>query len=189
MDNKNIKILAAVFLAMAIILILPWIGNQFGIGKDKDGPKNISLDFSDFSEKSVEKVVIQNGETKKELSFREGKWLIDGGEADGEKVTGFFSELKKLKVGEMVSQSEANQSKFGVDREAAIKLSITQNGKEAIFLVGKIGATPNQFYMRKDGIKNTYLVESALREKLLWDAVKWQKAAENSSSAPSASSI
>jgi hypothetical protein len=74
----------------------------------------------------------------------------------------------------MVSQNETNQSKFGVDKETAIKLIITRNGQDSIFLVGKAGSVANQFYMRKDGIKNTYLVESALREKLLWDAAKWQ---------------
>jgi hypothetical protein len=184
MDNKNIKILAAVFVAMAIITVLPWIGNQIGGGKEKDKAKNISLDFSDFSEKSVEKMVIKKGETEKSLSFQEGKWLIDGEEADGQKIADFFSELKSLKVGEMVSQNEANQSKFGVDKEKAIKLAITQNGQELLFLVGNVGTTPRQFYMRKDGIKNTYLVESALREKLLWEASKWKKAEEKSDAAP-----
>jgi len=169
--------LAGAFIALAIIAVLPRVGRMLGGNKNTDGQKKISLNFSDFSESAVGKITIKNSSDEKILSLQEGKWLIGGDEADGQKVADFFSELKSLEIKEMVSQNEANQTKFGVDKEGAIKLILSKNGQDNIFLVGKAGSVPNQFYMRKDGIKNTYLVESALRDKLTWDATKWQKTA------------
>ncbi|MFA5961326.1 MAG: DUF4340 domain-containing protein [Parcubacteria group bacterium] len=176
-----LKILTGVFIVMAVIVALPFVGRMINGNKDASAPKNISLNFSDFSESSVGKIVIKNASAEKTLSFQDGKWLIGNDEADAQKVADFFTELKGLKVGEMVSQTETNQAKFGVDSASAIQLIITKNGQDNIFLVGKASSVPNQFYMRKDGIKNTYLVESALRDKLTWDATKWQKSAPDAS--------
>ncbi len=182
MDNKNIKILVGVFIVMAFIVALPWLSGQVGCGESKNGSKNSSLDFSNFSEKAVEKIVIKNGETEQVLIFQEGVWKLGDAEVDEAKLAEFFASLKNLAVKEMVSQNEANQSKFGVDKETSIKLILTQNGQASLFLVGKVGTAPNQFYMRRDGIKNTYLVESALRDKLTWDTSKWKEALGKSTS-------
>ncbi len=189
MDNKNIKILAGVFVIMALIVVLPWLSRQIGGGEGKDGSKNSSLDFSNFSEKAVEKIVIKNGETEQVLISQEGVWKIGDAEVDEAKLSDFFASLKNLAVKEMVSQNEANQTKLGVDKEASIKLILTQNDQASLFLVGKVGTTPNQFYMRRDGIKNTYLVESALWDKLTWDANKWKKTAEKGDSKAKSSNI
>ena len=182
MDNKNIKILIGVFIIMAFIVAMPWLSRQIGSSESNDGPKNSSLDFSNFSEKAVEKIVIKNGETEQVLIFQEGVWKLGDAEVDEAKLAEFFASLKNLAVKEMVSQNEANQSKFGVDKETSIKLILTQNGQASLFLVGKVGTAPNQFYMRRDGIKNTYLVESALRDKLTWDTSKWKEALGKSTS-------
>jgi hypothetical protein len=189
MDNKNIKILTGVFVVMVLIIALPWLSGQIGNSESNNGSKNSSLDFSSFSEKSVEKIVIKNGETEQTLISQEGTWKLGNEEVDEAKLSDFFASLKKLAVKEMVSQNEANQAKFGVGKETSIKLILTENGQASLFLVGKVGTTPNQFYMRRDGIKNTYLVESTLRDKLTWDANKWKKTAEKGDSKAKSSNI
>lgn len=79
-----------------------------------------------------------------------------------------FKDFADLKIKEMVSNNDRkNWSKFEVSKDSGYQMIITQNGKDNTFLVGKAGSLVNDFYIRKEGIKNVYLANGELKTKWL----------------------
>lgn len=175
MHNIFLKITTLIFIALAIIIALPWLNGI--INSQKTDPlKNANVNLSSFTQETVSKISIKNGADEKILSFSDNKWLIDKDEAAEDKVKQFFQDLASLKVKELASQSEENFEKFEVAKDKnSFQLTLTQGGKDSIFFVGKIGASTNDFHLRKEGFKNTYLVNGELRDKLNWEVAKWKK--------------
>lgn len=174
MNNKFLKIIAAVFLVLILITIFPWIKEKISSQQAKQ-PANLSVNLSGFTKESVNKISIKKGLEEKILSFKDGKWLIGEDEADESKVDQLFSDFSNLKIGEVASQNEANFGKFEVNADTGTQLTITQNGKDSLFFIGKAGAAATDFYMRKDGIKNVYSVSGTLRDDLAPEAASWKK--------------
>ncbi|NWG75743.1 MAG: DUF4340 domain-containing protein [Rubrivivax sp.] len=176
MNDKFLKITALIFVILVIIIFLPYL-KEFIVLKEHNPLDNVSVKLSQFTQETVTKISIKKGSEERILSFSENKWLIGNEEADVDKVKQFFQDLSDLKIKEMVSQNEENQSKFEVAKDKnSFQLTLWQNGKENVFFVGKSAAAVNDFYIRKDGIKNVYLVNGELRNKLSWDANQWKKA-------------
>lgn len=174
MHNKILKIIIAVFVVLAIITTFPWLNEK--IGKQKNEKQTeISIDLSSFTKESVNKIVIKKGDSEKVLSFKDNKWYIGEAEADEEKINQLFQDFSQIKIKEMVSENENNRANFEVDQNTGIKLVLSKNGTDSIFFVGKADTAAGGYYMRKDGIKNVYLVSGNLRDKLTWEEVKWKK--------------
>ncbi len=177
MDKRIIKITALVFLALAVIVAYPWLREKLS-GSKTETPNSISL--SGFTKDTVSKIVIAKGSDEKNLNFKDNKWFIGDDEADENKVDQFFQNLHNLKTGTMVSQNEDNQGKFNVTKDNPdFKLTLSQNGQNSVFLIGKSGIAINDFYIRKEGIKNVYLVNGELRNALGWSVDQWKKTATN----------
>jgi hypothetical protein len=178
MNNKFLKITALVFATLAIIIAFPWLKEM--VNSKKVNPmENASVKLSQFTQETVTKISIKKGGDEKILSFSDNKWLISNDEADADKVKQLFQSLADLKTKEMVSENQDNWQKFEATSDAGFRLAITQNDKDNVFFVGKSGASANDFYMRRDGIKNVYLVNGELRNMLGWTVEQWKKSAEN----------
>lgn len=177
MDNKFLKIIGAVFVVLVVIASFPIIGNVIN-NKKKQTPKNISVDLSGFNKSNVEKISIKKGSDEKVLSSVDGVWKIGSDEADSSKVDELFQEFEDLKIKETASQNQDNQAKFETSKDLATVLTITQGGKDSVYYVGKVAGGGQDFYLRKDGIVNTYLVSGLLRDKLTQAAEKWKKTEE-----------
>ncbi len=173
MDKKILKTTALIFVGLAMLAIYPWLNQVL------NKPKNLtpkSVDFSGLTKNTVNKIVISKGSEEKVISFRDNHWFIGEEEADEEKIDKFFQGLAKLKIESMVSENENNQEKFKVTRDNPdYKLTLTQNEEEHVFLIGKTQAAMNEFYLRRDGIKNVYLVKGELQRILDWSIDEWKK--------------
>jgi hypothetical protein len=183
MDKKFLKIVIAAFIVLAVIALFPWIEGRISSSK-KDTQKNISVDLSGFTKDSVDKVVIKKMEEENVLQKKEGKWQIGQDEADEAKIDQLFEDFAEMKVVEAAAQNEANHAKFEVTKETGYQLIISQGGKDTVFYVGKADNGGAGFYIRKEGIKNVYLMEGHLRDDLALAADKWKKATEQKEASP-----
>jgi hypothetical protein len=178
MNNKFIKFSALILAALTIFAAFPWLRSKMSNGSDKK-TGSVSVDMSGFRKETVNRIIIKKGNDEKILSFKDGKWFIGENETDEEKINQLFKDFADLKIKEMVSNNDENWSKFEVSKDSGYQMIITQNGKDNTFLVGKAGSLVNDFYIRKEGIKNVYLANGELRNKMAWENEKWGKAAEN----------
>lgn len=173
MNNKFMKVIAIIFVVLFALVSLPWLKEKISGQKNPD-TSNLSVNLSGFSKEKTEKVVIKKGNDEKILNRKNDGWYIGEDKADEEKIDQMFKDFSDLKIKELVSQNEDNHKKFEVTKDDGIQLTISQNGKDSVFFAGKAGMAIEDFYLRKEGIKNVYLVNGGLREKLTWDAGKWK---------------
>lgn len=174
MNNSFLKITAGIFLALLVAVGYPWIDGKLSTPESEQSSVPASVDFSGFDKQSVGKVVMKQKDSERILNYRDGKWYIGEEEADQLKVDQLFQAFAELEVKEMVSQNEENQERFGVSKEPVLQLAITQSGKEHVFFVGKVGPSVGDFYVRKSGIKNVYLVNGNMRDTLFLGASEWK---------------
>lgn len=182
MNNKFLKVIAVIFGVLLLAALLPSLGQKKGESQVGKQP-NLSVKMSDFTKESVNKIAINLASDEKILELQGERWFMGETEVDAEKVAQLFQDFADLQIKETAAQNESSHAKFEVTKETGIQLSLTQNGKEAVFLVGKIGGAENDFYLRKAGIANVYLVNGHLREKLTWTVEQWKKAAEETPAA------
>jgi len=176
MNKKTLILLGTILLGLIVIAIVPtFFKKENSTAKEL---KNVSVDISDFSKETVNKVTFGKQDSKKTLSVASGEWFINNEKADQEKVALFFSDIKNAKVLEASAKNTANHKKFEVTPEEGTTLIFSENGKDEEFYIGKQGPGFNTFYIRKKGIKNVYLMESALFEKLSWVEAEWKEGQE-----------
>lgn len=178
MSNKFIKFSALILLTLVVVAAFPWLRDKMNNESDKK-TENVSVDMSGFTKETVNKIVIKKGGEEKTLIFKDNKWFIGENEAGEDKVNQLFQDFTDLKIKEMVSNNENNWSKFEVTKDSGYQMIITQGGKDSVFFIGKSGPSVNDFYIKKERIKNVYMVNGELRNKLGWDVEKWKKVAED----------
>lgn len=181
MNNVFLKVAVGIFLTLLIIAVFPSIYEAIFGGKDtKTMNENVSVNLASFTENSVDRVSAQKKDAPEIVLEKSGEeWKIGSDLADKEKIATLFRAFSGLEIREMVSKNEDNFKKFGVTKDDGIRLAIREkNGKEHIFYVGNAGAIPQEFSLRKDGIKNTYSVKGTLRDFLTKDATYWKPSEE-----------
>ncbi len=178
MSNKFIKFSALILLTLVVVAAFPWLRDKMNNESDKK-TENVSVNMSGFTKETANKIVIKKGGDEKTLIFKDNKWFIGENEADEEKVNQLFQDFADLKIKEMVSNNENNWSKFEVAKDSGYQLTITHDGKDNTFFIGKSGPSVNDFYVRKESIKNVYLASGELRNKMGWDVEKWKKVVED----------
>jgi hypothetical protein len=179
MSNQYLKIIIAVFITLSIITSFPWLDKKINGQKESESVNVSGIDFSVFTENSVDKITIKKGADEKILSAKDNAWYIGEDQADAEKIDQFFTSLSKIKIGEIVAQKEASYANFEVDKENGYCLTFSQEGNNATFFVGKAGSTGQDFYLRKDASRNVYLANGDLRTKLTWEESRWKKEDNN----------
>lgn len=178
MNNKFIKFSAIILAILAVSAVFPLFRDKMNNGSDKK-TENVSVNMSGFTKEMVSKVVIKKGNDEKVFSFKDNKWLIGENEANEEKINQLFKDFTDLKIKEMASNNEENWRKFEVTKDSGYQLTITQDGKDNTFFIGKSGPSINDFFIRKEGIKNVYLANGELKNKMAWENEKWKKTAED----------
>lgn len=175
--NKNVKALLVVFAALLIVALFPTLKKSF----TKDQPETVkktSVDLTDFSKESVQKVTIKSGEETKTLMLSGGTWKIDGEDTDPIQTDLFFDGLAEAQTIKLVSKNQDNHAKFDVTKETATLLTFAGEDEDTTFFIGKEGPEINSFYIRKEGIANVYLVRGNLQSKVTQDALAWKPAAQ-----------
>lgn len=186
MKPKNIKILAIVFTALLVITVFPWMkGRSFLAENDVDKYENVSVNFSQFTKENVEKILIKQAAEEVTLVLKNEVWMADDKEISEEKINSFFQNLALTKTQKEVSKNKDNQSRFEVDGKQSIILTITSNGDDSVFFIGKHGPSYDSFYARKKGFVPVYLVSGNLKNTLLLDKNEWVKSEDEATeSAP-----
>lgn len=173
MNNKFLKIIAIIFVVLFALVSLPWLKEKI-ISQENPNTKNISVNLTGFTKETTEKIAIRKGNDEKVLTRKNDGWYMGEDGVDEEKIDQLFKDFSDMKIKELVSQNEDNHKKFEVTKDEGIQLTISKNDKDNVFFAGKSGMAIEDFYLRKGGIKNVYLVSGSLRDKLTWDAGKWK---------------
>lgn len=182
MNISFLKIISGIFILLFLFAVVPWVSDILkGKGSNEIEKENVSVNLGVFSENSIKRITIKNAESDALVfDHYDTVWKIGESEIDKEKITSFFQSFSNLTIREMVSKNENNFKKFGVTKEEGIHLSILgKNDQESVFYVGKIGSIPQEFFIRKEGIKNVYSVSGTLRELLSKDVVFWKAPVED----------
>ena len=172
MNNKTLILLATILLGLIAIAIVPKIFKQNKTAGEE--LKNVSVDLSGYTQETTTKVSLKKADKETILSVQDGEWQVNNEKADQAKISSFFTDLKEAKIKSLASKNDENQKKFQVTPEDGTILIISQNGEDQEFYIGKPGPSYGTFYIRKKGIKNVYLMESGLSEKLSWDGSQWK---------------
>ena len=192
MNTSFLRIASAILVVLFAFVAIPWIGSFFS-GKGSTATslgENISVNLLSFTENAVNRVSIQQKD-KEALVLEKtgGTWKVGSDAADVDKVQSLFQAFAALFPREMVSKNEDNFSRFGVTKETGIRLDIRDtSGASSVFYVGSTSDIPQEFFLRKDGIKNVYAVQGTLRDLLTKDASFWKKTSEEKTSGDTASS-
>ncbi len=190
MNSVFLKISSLILAGLFLLAVIPWIGDAFAPKKGGSmSDTAISVNLSSFAENSVASVSIKQKDKDAVVLEKKGDvWKIGADDADTSKVTSLFQSFVTLIPREMVSKNEDNFSKFGVTKDDGIRLEIRDmNGESSVFYVGVTSDVPQEFFIRKDGIKNVYSVRGTLRNFLTQDASYWKKAPEEKPAATTAS--
>lgn len=173
MNNQAIKIIVAVFITLAVIAAFPWIEKQ--IRSDKtDTKKNVSVNLSSFTKETTERIAFKKGDVETVLHVADNQWQVNNEPADNKKVELFFDSLQNMEIVRLASQNDENHKDLQVTKEDGITLTLTQNGKDAVYFIGKVGPQPDTFYIRKDGMKSVHLAQGAVRVRAAGDATTWK---------------
>lgn len=175
MSSSFLKIAVIILAGLFLITIVPWLSNAFA--SKKGGDTSISVNLSSFTEDSVMFVSMKQKDKEAVVLEKKGStWKIGADDADAGKVTSLFRSFSTLDPHEMVSKNEDNFGKFDVTKEDGIRLEIRDtNGSSSVFYIGSESDVPQEFFIRKDGIKNVYSVKGTLRNFLMQDASYWKK--------------
>ena len=173
MDSKTIKSLLIIFVGLLVIAV----GFNYLDKSSREKKSTVTADFdlSGFTEKTVEKVRVKKGDDEKILTNEGELWKINGEEISSDKIGSFFSGLSEMKIKAIASKNIDNHKNFGITKDDAYLLAFTQNGKDKMFFIGKSGASPDLFYIKKKESKNVYLASGTLRGLISQDVSAWLK--------------
>ena len=178
MNTTFNKVVAIIVIVMVAIVAIPKLYEMVA-GKQTTVSSTISVNLSGFTPESVNTVSIAKGGNETVLSYKNGTWFVGADEADTDKINQLFKALTNLKVKEMVSENQTNWSKFGVTKDTGYQVTLAGNGKDSVFLIGNTDSSATDFFIRKDGIQNTYLASGDLRNILGWSTDQWKKPADD----------
>jgi len=196
MNTPFLKVTALIFVFLFVLAVAPWIGDLFRKEADnKNFGENVSVNLASFTENSVDRIAIQQkGKNEITLEQQGSDWKRGPDTADKDKVSTLFQAFANLSIVEMASKNEENFSKLGVTKEDGIQLTLREkSGQEQIFYIGNSADVPQEFFIRKDAVKNAYSVQGSLRGLLAEDASYWKPSppsapsSANSSGSPSVS--
>lgn len=186
MNNTFLKVASILFFVLCVLVALPWMKEMLkGKGSETLSQENVSVNLANFTENSVDRISMKQKDKDEVVLEKSGEeWKVGSDIADKEKVALLFRSFSTLKIREMVSKNESNFKKFGVTKEDGIRCVLREkNGKEHIFYVGNAGMIPQEFFLRKDTIKNAYSVSGNARDFFMKDSAYWKKSEETKTEA------
>ncbi len=155
--DRSTKLLVGliVVLAVGVYLVLP--SGKERESSFKPSELNLALDSA-----SIVKIEVQRPGKSVILENVGGKWMITSPVhygADGQAVAQVIGGVRRLKVGSLVSSNPDKQRLFQVDSTGS-KLTLTdRSGKSTSLIVGKIGPSYSEVYLRLADSKDVYLGE------------------------------
>ena len=159
MKTKQLLILGAIFIVLAIVILL--FENPFGQSEYEKKVETAMPLFPNFDGEQVVKIEITaTGETTT-LSKQNGSWVVasmDNYPADGEGVTELLSKVGEFKNTQRVSNNPEKQAEFEVDSTGVEAKMMDANGKVLAHLfVGKTTPGFLSSYVRPADANDVYV--------------------------------
>ena len=165
MRTKQLLILGAIFVVLAIIILL--FENPFGQSEYEQKVETAMPLFPNFDEEQVMKIEITaTGETTT-LSKQNGSWVVasmDNYPADGEGVAELLSKVGEFKNTQRVSNNPEKQAEFEVDSTGVEAKMMDANDKILVHLfVGKTTPGFLSSYVRPADANDVYVAQGYLQ--------------------------
>ncbi len=165
MKTKQLLILGAIFVVLAIIIVL--FENPFGQSEYQKKVETAMPLFPNFNEEQIVKIEITaTGETTT-LSKQNGNWVVasmDNYPADGEGVAELLSKVAEFKNTQRVSNNPEKQSEFEVDSTGVEAKLMDANDKVLAHLfVGKTTPGFLSSYVRPANSNDVYVAQGYLQ--------------------------
>ena len=165
MKTKQLLILGAIFVVLAIIILL--FENPFGQSEYQQKVETATPLFPNFNEEQVMEIEITaTGETTT-LSKQNGSWVVasmDNYPADGEGVAELLSKVAEFKNTQRVSNNPEKQAEFEVDSTGVEAKLMDANGTVLAHLfVGKTTPGFLSSYVRPADANDVYVAQGYLQ--------------------------
>ena len=165
MKTKQLLILAAIFVVLAIVILL--FENPFGQSEYEKKVDTATPLFPNFNEEQVMKIEITATDETTTLSKQNDSWVVasmDNYPADGEGVTELLSKVTEFKNTQRVSNNPEKQAEFEVDSTGVEAKLIDANGKVLAHLfVGKTTPGFLSSYVRPADSNDVYIAQGYLQ--------------------------
>ena len=165
MKTKQLLILGAIFVVLAIVVLL--FENPFGQSEYEKKVETAMPLFPNFDKEQVVKIeIIADGATTT-LSKQDDNWVVasmDNYPADGEGVVELLSKVTEFKNTQRVSNNPEKQSEFEVDSTGVeAKLMDANDGVLAHLFVGKTTPGFLSSYVRPADSNEVYVAQGYLQ--------------------------
>ncbi len=165
MKTKQLLILGAIFVVLAIVILL--FENPFGQSEYEKKVETAMPLFPDFNEEQVVKIEITaTGETTTLLK-QNGSWVVasmDNYPADSEGVAELLSKVTEFKNTQRVSNNPEKQAEFEVDSTGVEAKLMDANDKVLVHLfVGKTTPGFLSSYVRPANSNDVYVAQGYLQ--------------------------
>ena len=165
MKTKQLLILGAIFVVLAIVILL--FENPFGQSEYEKKVETATPLFPNFNEEQVMKIEITATDETTTLSKQNDSWVVasmDNYPADGEGVTELLSKVTEFKNTQRVSNNPEKQAEFEVDSTGVEAKLIDANGKMLAHLfVGKTTPGFLSSYVRPADSNDVYIAQGYLQ--------------------------
>ena len=176
MKTKQLLILGAIFVVLAIVILL--FENPFGQSEYEKKVETAMPLFPNFDAEQVMKIEITaTGETTT-LAKQNGSWVVasmDNYLADSEGVTELLSKMTEFKNTQRVSNNPEKQAEFEVDSTGVeAKLMDANNKVLAHLFVGKTTPGFLSSYVRPANSNEVYVAQGYLQSVFNKDTRTWK---------------
>ncbi len=176
MKTKQLLILGAIFIVLAIVVLL--FENPFGQSEYEKKVETATPLFPNFNKERVTKIeIVANGETTTLLK-QDNNWVVasmDNYPADSEGVTELLSKVAEFKNTQRVSNNPEKQAEFEVDRTGVEAKLMDANGTLLAHLfVGKTTPGFLSSYVRVADANDVYIAQGYLQSVFDKDTRTWK---------------
>jgi hypothetical protein len=156
--KKSTLYLIATFIVLAIIAYLVFSPTQERTTSYSLSDLNLKIDSA-----IVNKIEITKGTSSVILEHTGGKWNVTSPiayPADEPSVLSLLSSANKFQVMSLISSNPAKQSLYQVDSAAGTSIKFhDRKGKTVSLIIGKMGPSYTETYIRQPGSNDVYLSE------------------------------
>lgn len=174
MSERTLKGILVALAALVLLYAAVQLAGRLGGGGDSEG--GVLAAFLERARpEAVEEVVLVREADTLHLRREDGRWLVNGYEADTSQVRRFWQTLEEATPGDLVARNPANHERLGVTDEKALRLVLHRpGGEEDTLLVGEPGPGWTNAYVRLPGQDEVFLLRGDLRSHLTRGLTQWR---------------
>ena len=171
--NRTTIILIGLFIVLAVVVAYFF----FPSSKEREmsykaGEMNVSIDSA-----SVVKIQIERIGRSFTFGNTGGKWMITAPgkyPANVSSITQFIGDLRKLRVGSLISSNPEKQNLFQVDSTGVTVTVTERSGRTVTLIIGKMGPSFAEVYFRLPNSNDVYLGEGVSTWTLRQELKEWR---------------